>query len=366
MGTLPLEFVEAFLFTVFVSVVWGLLFRRSSQSWLLSPPGLVIVFLLTYVLLRVLQPESLATLQRFFESGWFAKPANATAVQALAAVAQVILAVVLIVLTVRTVRANAKIAAETADMARSTEHMATAALEQQRAATRPVLAFRIHPPDGHKTPDARELVIEALNVGAGPALDTRVVYSGPFNYAEPTDYVQPLAIAASEAPMFTFKLDHDSPMLDKLDLLKWPRTAEIVALQEEGAKLEGARVWKDWKDKNSPDAQRLRDIRQDLKIKSNDYDTDLIARVVEQHVIGQVRAEYLDLSGTAHVSSADLLATKPEVSHHIAESHMPDPEIWGFRPHWPEIKLGSLSVRPVPLQPRSSEGATEAAPSEPS
>src|SRR5262245_14209330 len=109
MAAVPLEVVGAFLFTVFVSVVWGLRSKREAQPWLVSPLGLFLVFLLTYVLLRLLQPESLAAIGRFFESGWFADPAHGTAVQALAAVAQVFFAAVLIVLTIRTVRANTRV-----------------------------------------------------------------------------------------------------------------------------------------------------------------------------------------------------------------------------------------------------------------
>jgi hypothetical protein len=170
-------------------------------------------------------------------AGWFLAEEHAAAVQVIAAATQAILAVVLVGLTYGTVQSNA-------EMARANEKMAEIAVQQQQAAIRPVLVFCIHPPENQQAPDVHHFVIEVFNAGAGPALDARVIYSGPFKFAEPTDYVQPLAIARDEGPAFSFKLEKESPMLDPNDSLRWPRTEEDAALEEEVNALEAAKVWK--------------------------------------------------------------------------------------------------------------------------
>ena len=283
-------------------------------------------------------------LTRFVASGWLGKPENATTVEALAAAAQAIFAVALIVLTVLTVRANAKIAEETSVVARETETMAAAAVQQQQAATRPVLAFRIHPPDGETAPHEMEFVIEVFNVGAGSALDARVSYTGPFNFGEPTGYVQPCTIAAGEAATFSFKLDEESPMLDRSDPLKWPRTEEDAELIRESKALEtvlAARL------QGSPENERRGVVNRERLIRSNRYFADLTAHLAEQRDIGQIRADYRDLAGTVHVSTADLVIINPEsrraVEQKAAElAELPESHLGAFRPYWPGLMLGII------------------------
>ncbi len=277
-------------------------------------------------------------------SGWLAKPENASTVQAVSTAAQAMFAVVLIGVAVFTLRANA-------DMARETKRMAEVAVQQQRAATRPVLAFRIHPPEGGSAPDASEFVTEAFNVGAGPALDARVFYTGPFNFAEPTDYVQPCTIAAGEAATFTFKLDKDSPWQDQSDPLKWPRTEEDAELEQESHALRNApaALLQD-----SPENKRRGEVHRKLQIRSNRYFADLTARIAERHDIGQIRAEYRDLSGAAHESTADLLVINPQSRRAVeqkADQLGELPESPSFHPYWPDLMLGRLSVDPTPALP---------------
>ena len=225
--------------------------------------------------------------------------------------------------------------------------------------------FRIHhPPEGQTAPGANEFVIEAFNVGAGPALDARVSYTGPFNFTEPKDFVQPLAIATGDNPGFTFKLDEDSPFRDHSNSLKWPRTSEDAELIRESKALQDvpAALLK-----GSPENERRGVVGRELLIRSNRYFADLTAHFAEQQVIGQIRAEYRDLSGATHEPTSDLLVINPEsrlaVERKAAQlAELPESHLGAFRQYWPALRLGPLSVTSTPALPGIGEAPTEAAP----
>jgi hypothetical protein len=297
-------------------------------------------------------------------SGWLTDPSNSSALQVIAPAAQALFAAILIGLTVRTVQANAEVAQETRLMARETERMAEVAVEQQRAVTRPVLACRIHPSEGQTATGANEFVIESFNVGAGPALDARVSYTGLFNFAEPKYYVQPCTIAAGEAATFTFKIDKDSPMRDSSDPLKWPRTPEDAELIRESNALRDvpAALLK-----GSPENERRGVVGRERQHRSNQYYAGLTGRIAEQRDIGQIRADYRDLSGAVHVSTAALVVINPESRRAVEQkadelAELSGHDIWSFSPYWPDLMLGPLSVASPPTSPGNEDGATEAAP----
>jgi hypothetical protein len=290
---------------------------------------------------------------QFLHSGWLGRSENSTGVQAVAAAAQAIFAVALIVLTIRTVQANAKLVDET-------ERMAEVAVQQQQAAIRPVLAFRIYPFEGRKKPDAKEFMIEVFNVGAGAALDTRIFVVGPLRYVESSEFVQPLAIAPLESATFSYALDDDVPFVDPTDPLCWPPD-DVAELEREDEELESRKVWRN---RGSQEAERLAAIRKEVKVRSNQHVGQLVARIGERRDIGQMRAEYSDLGGAAHVSSADLrvVGTGPVKTDEAAPGDPDEMDLWAFNPYWPDVSLGPLSVTGPVIRNGQREGATEAAP----
>jgi hypothetical protein len=167
-------------------------------------------------------------LTHFLASGWLGQPENATTVQAIAAAAQAFFAVALIVLTVRTVQASSTVAEETRVMARETEKMA-AAVQQQRAATRPVLVFRLWATsDDESQPDAESFRVEVINVGAGPALETFIRVNGPPLRFRATAFpLQPAVITPADPIPFEFLLDKDEPFVEENELLRWTPDAEL-------------------------------------------------------------------------------------------------------------------------------------------
>jgi hypothetical protein len=294
----------------------------------------------------------------FLSTGWLADAGNATTVQAVAAAAQAAFTDAVIVLTIRTVQANStmanetkSMADETARMAKETERMAQVAVEQQRAALRPVLVFRIHPVENRtNSPNVKDFIIEVINVGAGPALDTRVFVDGPFKYDISSPPVQPLAIAASEEPppYFTFEFDSDVPFADSANPLHWPQTPddeELIRLEKEADKQAGPLAGRD----NSAEANAIRERASNARAATQErhiaYGKELLDNIDAMRDAGIVRAEYRDLAGGSHVSTATLVLS-PHDWHETATEDFS--HNWhDFYPGWRPLTLGPLSVMPT-------------------
>lgn len=287
---------------------------------------------------------------QFLSTDWLAVTGNATKVQAVAAVAQAAFTVAVIVLTIRTVQANSTMASETkamavetARMAKETERMAQAAVEQQLAAIRPVLVFRIHPVENHAgSPNVKDFIIEVINVGAGPALDTTILVVGPFKYIVSSPPVQPLAIAALESdPLwFAFNFEPHTPFVNPDEPLRWPRNAadaEFIRAVEE------AREGRRWHKYGSPEQLRETEASHARWGQEIQYLKELLDRIDRLGNAGEVQATYADLSGNSHSSTAELLLG-PHDWHE--SSHEEVSPVWHeFIPSWRPLTLGPLHVK---------------------
>jgi hypothetical protein len=267
----------------------------------------------------------------FLSTGWLADAGNATTVQAVAAAAQAAFTVAVIVLTVQTVRANRDIANKTADMSASTERMAVAALDQQRAATRPVLVFRLQPCERQAFPDVHQFVIEALNVGAGPALEMFLSVDGPpLRYDYLMSRPQPVAIAQSELTRFEFVLDVDRPFSDDSEPMRWmpdpTLERQIVAAWAQATSI-GTMTYDE-----GVEAQEKYDALQEKQRRAQStFHQNVADRVSGMTGVGVVRADYRDLAGAHHRSSASLL-----VQERIEDSSIPY--------NWSPLTLGRLTI----------------------
>jgi hypothetical protein len=232
---------------------------------------------------------------------------------------------------------------ETAKMAKETERMAQAAVEQQRAALRPVLVLRIqHEVDSDKIPDVKNFGIEVFNVGAGPALDTRVYVESPINYRVSQTPVQPLAIAAlaAESVLFTFTFDTYAPFSDPDDPLRWPRNAEdadLIRAAEEAKRTSSGKKHDSPEVKQSTEAARAR-WGQEIQ-----YRKELLDRIDTLREGGRVRADYRDLLGSSHTSTAKLLLSPH--NWHDTTREEEKPGYHSFEEGWRPLTLGPLDVK---------------------
>jgi hypothetical protein len=267
-------------------------------------------------------------LVRFLSSGWLGEMAYATEVEALAAVAQVALAAVLIVFTYRTVQANHV-------MAQETKKMAQTAAQQQRAATRPVLVFRLHAKEGEDRPTANAFAIEVFNVGAGAALNTRIRLESPLSYDTEFNAVQPLVVAPlqhnpEEKIGVWFTIRRDAPFVDANNSMRWPANEEDVALIQALETAEDGLSSLDSAPLTSPvsseERNRRKEALDELKREKGDierkvrkqkvkYVIGLANHIAGWDTVGQVRADYDDLAGTPHVSAAKV-AVQERVQGH--------------------------------------------------
>jgi hypothetical protein len=252
-------------------------------------------------------------------SGWLAKPENASTVQAVSTAAQAVFAVVLIGVAVFTLRANA-------DMARETERMAEVAVQQQRAAIKPVLVFRVwSTSDVGRRPAVDAFRIEVINVGAGPALETVVHVNGPpLRYQVKSFPLQPAVITPAEPVPFEFLLDEDAPFVDESESLRWTPDEELerqIAAHESTMRMTQP---------NSDEYNRLKTARRQHR---HGFHRAVADRVAGLPRVGSVQIDYVDLAGTPYRSTAPLLVQeRDERSLHS--------------PNWSPLTLGQLSFFP--------------------
>jgi hypothetical protein len=303
----------AFLATIIELFFAWLIFRMVPKSWRKDRfRAYVIVF-------GVLVAVNWA-LFSLSASGWLAKPENASTVQAVSTAAQAVFAVVLIGVAVFTLRANA-------DMARQTERMAEVAAQQQRAAIKPVLVFRVwSTSDDGRRPQVDAFRIEAINVGAGPALETFVRVNGPpLRYNVKSVPLQPAVITPDQPIPFEFFLNKDAPFVDENDLLRWTPDEELE--RQIAAHESKMRLTKSDMDEHG----RLKTAQRKHR---HNFDRTVADRVAGLSSVGSVQADYVDLAGMSYRSMAPLLVQeRDENSRHS--------------PNWSPLTLGLLSVSPL-------------------
>jgi uncharacterized membrane protein (DUF485 family) len=262
-------------------------------------------------------------------SGWLATPANATTVQVVAAAGQLVFAIILVGLTFRTVQANA-------DMARETGRMATVAVEQQRAAIKPVLVFRLwSDSDDGRRPVVDAFRIEVMNVGAGPALETVVRVNGPpLRYGVKSFPLQPIVVTLADPIAFEFVLNKDVPFVDENDSLRWTPDEELerqIAAHESLMRVAKADL---------DEHDRIKTAQRQHR---HDFDCAVADRVAGLPSVGYVQADYVDLAGTPYRSTVPLLVQERDEKSPLT-------------PNWSPLTLGQLSVQP-PLTANIASGA---------
>ena len=118
------------------------------------------------------------------------------------------------------------------------------------------------------------------------------------------------------------------------DALRWPRTEEEREFEQVWQAGQDARLHES-EDKNQREIHAA--IGRKRWIRRLRYFNVLIARMSQLADVGQIRAEYRDLAGFAHLSTAALLIGERGETDEFDED---DAEY----PAWPAITLGPLLV----------------------
>jgi hypothetical protein len=156
-----------------------------------------------------------------------------------------------------------------------------------------------------------------------------------------------------------FELQEVRPFSSDADALHWPRTDDDVELEDKLRELKSGPAVMAGSAAEKERNNAIRPVQRERWMRHTIYTIDLANQTAQLPDIGRIVAEYDDLAGAAHVSSARLqVAVREERQWDQGAKESDFGSVPYPQPNWAPVVLGPMFVDPVSAAMGGQSGMT--------